>query len=160
MPVVYSLTRLTGRGRNDNRRIVVLTVETGRRTFIVLCLSAVASAPVTGLVAMFVGVYALVVPPIVIGLGLWLWDSRSRKGLKLRNYQAIIDRRRAVNGVLYAAGKPIPEPQLIMHQQQTIPAPDGGVAELDTVKGQTVLSTKRAVSTTRRKANLESRINT
>lgn len=121
MPVVYSLTELTGRNRNENRRIVVVTFEVKRRTFIVSCASVLASLPFAGIVGLFFGVAAIIVPFVFIGLGLWLWDSRQRKGMRLLNYQAIIDTRKAKNGVLYAAGQPVPEPVLVMHQRQFVP---------------------------------------
>ncbi|MBN9214136.1 MAG: hypothetical protein J0J04_04845 [Microbacterium sp.] len=121
MPVVYSLTELTGRNRNENRRMVVMTFEVKRRTFMVSIISFAASLPLTGVAGFMFGVWALIVPVIFIIGGLWLWDSRQRKGLKLLNYQAIVDGRKAQNGVLYAAGQPVPEPVLVMHQRQFIP---------------------------------------
>lgn len=123
-PVIYSLTELTGERRNENRRTVILTVEVKRRTFLVSAFAFAASFPVTGLLFVVAGVYALFFPILAIGVALWLWDSRQRNGLKLLNYQAIIDSRKAKNGVLYAAGAPIPKAQLVMHQRQTIPTPE------------------------------------
>ncbi|AUG29564.1 MULTISPECIES: hypothetical protein [Microbacterium] len=124
MPVVYSLTDLTGRNRNENRRMVVATFEVKRRTFLISVLSVVASMPITTIVGFLFGVYALAVPVVFVVGGIWLWDSRQRKGLKLLNYQAIVDGRKASNGVLYAAGQPVPKPQLVMHQRQFIPLVD------------------------------------
>lgn len=121
MPVVYSLTELTGRNRNENRRMVVMTFELKRRTFLISIASFAASLPLTALAGFLLGVWALMVPVAFIGLGLWLWDSRQRKGLKLLNYQAIVDVRKSQNGVLYAAGQPVPEPVMVMHQRQFIP---------------------------------------
>ena len=121
MTVVYSLTDLTGRKRNENRRMVVMTFEVKRRTFLVSAISVAASLPVTGLVGIVLGVWALIIPVIAVIAGLWMWDSRQRKGLKLLNYQAIVDVRKASNGVLYAAGQPVPEPRIIMHQRQFVP---------------------------------------
>jgi hypothetical protein len=120
MPVVYSLTDLTGKRRNAERRMVVMTFEIKRRTFLVSSAAFAASLPVTGIVAMFFGTAALLVPPVFIGVALWLWDSRQRKGLKLHNYQAILDQTKAKDGVLYAAGQPVATPQLVMHQQNYV----------------------------------------
>lgn len=149
MPVVYSLTPLTGRRRNENRRMVVATVEIKRRTFLVAGASLLASAPVTGLLAMLVGVWAIIVPLLFIGAGLWLWDSRQRKGLKLLNYQAILDTRRARNGVLYAAGRVVPDPVIVMHQRQFLPlvAPE---REAPLAHGRNNLSDARARRRSRR----------
>lgn len=121
MPVVYSLTDLTGQRRNENRRMVVMTFEIKRRTFLVSLVSFAASLPVTGLVGLLFGVWAVIVPMVFIGFGLWMWDSRQRKGLRLLNYQAILDTRKARNGVLYAAGQPVHQPVFVMHQRQFVP---------------------------------------
>lgn len=142
MPVVYDLTSLTGRRRNDNRRMVVLTVEVKRHTFLVAGLSFTASVPLAGLVGVFAGPWALVVPALAVIAGLWLWDSRQRRGLQLLNYQAIVDSRKASNGQLYAAGQPIPEPQLILHQRQFIPTP-ATAARAPLARGNNNLSTAR-----------------
>lgn len=123
-PVVYGLTRLTGSQRNENRRTVIATVEVKRRTFIVSTLALALALPVTGMLFVFIGMYALIAPFLFVGVALWLWDSRQRSGLQLLNYQAIVDQRRSLNGVLYAAGFPLPDPVLVTHQRQTIPAPD------------------------------------
>lgn len=149
MPVVYSLTDLTGRNRNENRRMVVMTFEVKRRTFLISIISFVASVPLTAIVGIVFGVYALGVPVVFVIAGLWLWDSRQRKGLKLLNYQAIVDVRRSRNGVLYAAGQPVPEPVLIMHQRQFIPlvANDRGAP---VVLGRDNLSASRTRSRTRK----------
>jgi len=122
MPHVYSLTKLTGRRRNENRRTVVLTVEVRRYTLIVLAVSGLASVFPTMLLAAVLGPYALFTPAVFMGAGVVLWDWRQRNGMRLRNYQAILDRRQAQNGVLYASGAPIPEPTLVMHQTVVVPA--------------------------------------
>lgn len=130
MPVVYSLTQLTGRRRDENRRMVVATFEVRRHTFLVSLAGAAISLPITGILSLIFGLYALITPVVVIGLCLWLWDVRQTRGLKLRNYQAILDTRRARNGVLYAAGRPVPKPVLVMHQRQFLPAPPPQTADI------------------------------
>ena len=121
MPVVYSLTELTGRKRNENRRMVVMTFEVRRHTFLIICAAFIAAVPVAGILAVLVGVWGIIAVPVVVMAALWLLDSRQTKGLKLMNYQAIVDARRARNGVLYAAGQPVPEAQAVMHQRQFVP---------------------------------------
>lgn len=122
MPHVYSLTNLTGARRNEDRRTVVFTVEVRRYTLLVVVASLIVSALPTLVVSLIVGPYALFVPALSIVAGLVLWDTRQRNGLKLRNYQAILDRRKSKNGVLYASGNPIPTPELVMHQMVVVPA--------------------------------------
>jgi len=115
LPTVYSLTHLTGRHRNAQRRVLVAGFETKRATVVVSSGAIIASAPIAAIVGAFTGPYALFVPLVFIAAGLWLFEARQTRGLKLANYQAILDRRRARNGVLYAAGAPIPQGRLILH---------------------------------------------
>jgi len=119
---VYSLTALTGRRKNENRRMVVATVELRRVVVIVAGLSVLASAPVALVLSPMLGPWALTVPVIGAVIGLWLFDARQGRGLRLKNYQAIVDHRRSRNGVLYASGAPIPHPRLVMHQPVVLPA--------------------------------------
>lgn len=158
MPHVYSLTPLTGRRRNSDRRMVVATVEVRQRPFIISIISAVASAPVTGIMAIFVGVWCLIVPPLFIVAGIWLWDARQRRGLHLLNYQAILDRRRATTGVLYAAGRPIHTPQLVIHHPQTLPAETAARTDTPVARGVSDLSKDRPRASARRRSRLESRV--
>lgn len=122
MPHVYSLTHLTGRRRNEDRRTVVLTFEVRRYTLIVVAAAVVVSVLPTLLLAAVVGPWSLVTPAIVMTAAIFLWDWRQRSGMRLRNYQAILDKRRAANGVLYASGSPVPTPELVMHQMVVVPA--------------------------------------
>ena len=57
MPVVYSLTELTGRKRNENRRMVVMTFEVRRHTFLIICAAFIAAVPVAGILAVLVDVW-------------------------------------------------------------------------------------------------------
>ncbi len=122
MPHVYSLTHLTGARRNEDRRTVVFTFEVRRYTFIVVIMSLLASAFPTLLATLILGPFALAMPALFVGAGIVLWDTRQRSGLKLKNYQAILDRKKAKIGVLYASGNPIVTPELVMHQMVVIPA--------------------------------------
>lgn len=122
VPHVYSLTELTGRFRNDERRWIVLSFEVRRHTAIVSGLSLLASAPVAALLALVVGPYALILPVLAVVAGLFLWDARQRRGLRLKNWQAILDKRRADNKTIFASGEVLGDPILVMHQQTVIPA--------------------------------------
>jgi membrane glycosyltransferase len=122
MPQVYSLTHLTGARRNEDRRTVIFAMEVRRYTVFVVSASVIASLVPTALLLVLVGPLALFVPAACIVAGIVLWDTRQRNGMKLRTYQAILDKRKAKNGVLYASGSPIQTPQLIMHQMVVVPA--------------------------------------
>ncbi len=125
---VYSLTQLTGRRKNVDRTIVVATVEVNRATFLVVVLSALASVLPSLLVALLLGpfsAYALIVPVLCIGAGLFLVDQRTRKGLQLRRYEAMWDKRRAktVSGTAFVCGQPMRAPHLVTIVQTVIPNP-------------------------------------
>lgn len=128
MPAMYSLTHLTGSRRNEHRRSVVLTFEVRQYAMWVFWISLGASAIPTLLFALILGPYAVVIPVVCVIAGFILWDTRQRNGMRLRTYQAILDRRRARkrarNGTVYAAGRPIPKAQLVMHMPVTIPVRD------------------------------------
>jgi len=119
---VYSLTSLTGRHRNANRRMHIVGFETKRATFIVCAISVAASAPLTLILGVLFGFWALATPLVFAIAGVYLFDARQTRGMKLVNYQAILDTRRARNGILYAAGAPIPHARLILHQPVVVPA--------------------------------------
>ncbi|WP_137772035.1 MULTISPECIES: hypothetical protein [unclassified Microbacterium] len=121
LPYVYDLTHLTGRRKNDERRWVVMTFEVRRRTAVVIGMSLVLSAFPTLLLLPFLGPFALITPVIAVTVGLALWEGRQRRGMKLRNWQAILDKRNASNGTLFAAGEVMGDPVLVMHQPTVIP---------------------------------------
>ena len=122
MAHVYSLTHLTGRRRNDVRRTVVLTVEVNRHTFLVVLLSLAASVLPTLLAVVLFGIWGVLVPPLTVCAGILLWDTRQRRGMRLQNWQAIVNRRRSQSGTLFVSGRPVPKPTLVMHQRVVIPA--------------------------------------
>lgn len=94
---LYDLTKMTGRRAPEDRTVVIGYTEMRWRTFIV------------GLVGMGVGIFAslffywilggwvlLTVIPACIAGTIWLVEGRSKRGLRRRHYEAIIDRRTAV----------------------------------------------------------------
>ena len=117
VPHVYSLTALTGRRRNENRRTVIATVEVRRGAFIVAVGSLLVGLIPTAVLAPMLGAWSIVIPMLAITAGLWLFDMRQTRGLRLTNYQAIADSKKVRNGVLYASGAPITAPPLVMHQK-------------------------------------------
>lgn len=120
-PSVFSLTHLTGRTRGDERRTVILTVETKQSTAWVLAIATVVSLPVTALFYTVLGAFAFLVPVIFDIVVLTLWEARQQRGMKLRAYQAILDKRRAGNDQIYIAGEPLRKPVMVMHQPVLLP---------------------------------------
>lgn len=118
-PAAYDLTSFTGRKKNAERVFFVRNYELNLFTSYVVGTSVVVSLPVLGVVyviiSMFAPAYAiaaLVVPVVFVFAGLGLVDQRSKRGLQLRNYRAILDRRSstAEKSTLYLCGAPIEKP--------------------------------------------------
>lgn len=120
-PAAYDLTDFTGRKKNAERVFFVQNYEVNLFTSYVVGASIIAGLPlaviVGGIVAIFAPAYALVgivCPIITVFVGLALVDQRSKRGLQLRNYQAIKDRKTATTEreTIYIAGEPLIEPEI------------------------------------------------
>lgn len=120
-PAAYDLTSFTGRKRNAERVFFVRNYELNLFTAYVVGASAVVgllvTAPVYFIIAVFSAAYAFVafaVPVIFVIAGLALVDQHSKRGLQLRNYRAILDRRSAASekATLYLCGVPIAKPEV------------------------------------------------
>lgn len=78
--------------------MVVATAEVNRHTFLVSVVSVLVSLLPTLLIAAMLGQLALVailVPIVFLFAGNFLVDTRIRRGLQLRRYEAMWDRRKA-----------------------------------------------------------------
>lgn len=90
----YSLTHLTGRKKDVDRKTIILTVEAARSTWIILVASLAASVIPTALAySLFGQVTLIIVPPLVIGAAFFLFKFRSSRGLQLPMYKVLMDRR-------------------------------------------------------------------
>ncbi|WP_159604619.1 hypothetical protein [Agromyces humi] len=108
---LYSLTHLTGRKRNVDRKIIVMTVEANKATFIVTVISVAVSIVPTAILYIFIGAMAMVIMPTLFGIaGWWLFRYRSQKGLQLPMYKLLLDRGRAkqLKGKALVCGVPMP----------------------------------------------------
>ena len=118
----YSLTGMTGRKKNANRSVIFLTAELNRRTAWVGGVSIVAGLLLAGLVTALMviaglGQYALiafVLPIMTLGIGLFLFNQQTKKGLQLYRWRALVDSRqgKAKADVLYVCGVPMEKPSL------------------------------------------------
>jgi len=133
-PAAYDLTAFTGRKKNAERVFFVRNYELNLFTSYVVGGSVVASLPVTGavyvLISLFAPAYALgalVVPVIFVLARLTLIDQRSKRGLQLRNYRALLDRRSAAaeKTSLYLGASPIEKPQVSFFVPQYVLAASG-----------------------------------
>jgi hypothetical protein len=149
-PAAYDLTSFTGRKKNAERVFFIRNYELNLFTSYVVGASVVASLPVMGLVyfiiAMFSASYAiaaLAVPVVFVIAGLGLVDQRSKRGLQLRNYRAIADRRSsaAEKATLYLCGEPIAKPQVSFFTPQYVLATAGAPLSAPAV-GRSVTGTR------------------
>lgn len=133
-PAAYDLTAFTGRKKNAERVFFIRNYELNLFTSYVVGASAVlgllASAPVYGILMMFAPAYAiacLVVPVVFVLAGLAFVDQKSKRGLQLRNYRAILDRRTAApeKATLYICGKPVEKPVVSFFTPQYVLATAG-----------------------------------
>ena len=133
-PAAYDLTSFTGRKKNAERVFFIRNYELNLFTSYVVGASVVVSLPVVGAVyailMMFAPAYAigcLAVPVAFVLAGLAFVDQRSKRGLQLRNYRAILDRRTATpeKATLYICGKPVEKPVVSFFTPQYVLATAG-----------------------------------
>lgn len=105
-PQVYTLTALV-RGAGATRRVVVASFDLPLRGAVITACALVASIPPTAIAWAIVGKVALVVPVFLVAAAFYLVEARSRSGLRLRNYQQMVDKRRAGIGQFVCYGKPV-----------------------------------------------------
>lgn len=106
--------------------MVVATVEVNRFTFLVVVCSTLASAVPTAFAALILGplaAYCMVVPVLFVIVGLALVDQRTRKGLQLRRYEAMWDKRKAktLNSTIFVCSEPLLTPEIVTMVQTVVP---------------------------------------
>lgn len=103
----YSLTAMTGRKSGTDRTTVIGTVEMRLRTFWIAVIALIPGAILTAITFFFVQEWSFLCIPAVEAAAFYLIERRSTDGLRLRTYQHLLDRKRAVNGVFFLCGQPI-----------------------------------------------------
>lgn len=106
---MFSLTNLTGARKNAGRTMVLATFEISRRSFIVTVLALGVAIIPTGILApigfafgMVYGVAVIVIIPAIVVLATFFFvEGRTREGLGLRRYEAMLDKKRARNGIVF-----------------------------------------------------------
>ena len=107
---LYSLTHLTGRKRNADRKVIIATIETSKHGFILSVVAILASFVPTALaVAIFGPAAMIIVPPLFVAAALILFKQQSSKGLHLPIYKTLLDKNAAkkVRGKILVCGVPI-----------------------------------------------------
>lgn len=97
MHPLHTLTTMTGREATASRTVVISTFEMGLRTAIVLLVGLVPGAMLTGLLLPFFGAYGLIGLPLVEIAVLFLFNSRSKSGMRQYRWRAMADKRQALD---------------------------------------------------------------
>ena len=105
---IYDLTPLTLRA-NEGRRISFQGFDLDRRHFWIIVVASLFIVPIIAVCygPLKMGVYALLLAPFLYGIPFFLIETRSREGLKLRRYQAMMDSRMSNTGKFIMCGKEI-----------------------------------------------------
>ncbi|MHB1732037.1 MAG: hypothetical protein ACYCU8_01015 [Ferrimicrobium acidiphilum] len=104
-PIVYDLTPMTKAG--ESRRTVFFTFDVPLYivvTTVILCLPALL---VTAILWVAIGEYAIIAMPLSVAAGLYLIINRSKKGMRTKTWQALLDARVNRNNTFIISGEPI-----------------------------------------------------
>lgn len=107
MSTMYTLTAMTGKEASANRTTVIGSVELNWRVWMIL----IWASPVALLVTLFTwpifGQISLLAIPIVECGAIFMLHRRSSKGLRLRTYQALWDKKKAALNTFLLCGRKI-----------------------------------------------------
>jgi len=103
---VYTLTSLT-RSAGQARRVVIAGFDAPLRGVLVTAVALLVAFLPTAILWIFLGPSALLLAVLVVGAAFYLVESRTRSGLHLRTYQAMIDKKREVIGQFICCGIPV-----------------------------------------------------
>ena len=103
---IFCLTPLT-RGAASQRRVVVQGFDIPARGLLIAGLAFVPAIIFTAIAWAFAGMLGLLVIPVTEVVAFWLIEARTRSGLRLRTYQALMDIRKAKReaGRFFVAGR-------------------------------------------------------
>ncbi|MHB1974094.1 MAG: hypothetical protein ACYCR4_07365 [Acidimicrobiales bacterium] len=102
---VYDLTGLT-RGAGEQRRVIIQSLDVPFQSLVLAVVGFVASLPLVFAFFPLFGYFALLGFGVVEVATFWLFRWRSRSGLRLKNYQAILDSRRSQIDQFIVCGQP------------------------------------------------------
>lgn len=105
-PVLFDLTTLT-RDAEQQRRVVIQRVDVEVRRVKVLLGAAPLAIIVGGVTYPLLNLYALLPMAGIELAAVWLFIERSRKGMRLTNFQTLRARRAAQTGMFFIGGRQI-----------------------------------------------------
>ena len=92
---LYELTTMTGPEASSTRTVVVGVAEFPWRVLVILIVALVTGLLPTLLVWLMVGVWAVAFLVAWMAAAVWLFHGRTSSGLRIRNYAALLNKRRA-----------------------------------------------------------------
>lgn len=101
---MFMLTPMTGKEAAESRTVIISGFEVGFKTFVICCLAAFPGLILAIIFYPFLGSGALLMFPLAIGGCLYLFQSRSREGLKLRTWQTMVDKKKASVNQFFMCG--------------------------------------------------------
>lgn len=93
---LYSLTDMTGREASGTRQQTLGPVDMPYRAFVVGCIAFLIGIAPTLLLWIVVGPGALLLLVGFVVAAVWMFHGVTRRGLQIRNYQMLVNRRTAV----------------------------------------------------------------
>ena len=129
---VYVLTPLT-RDAGKSRRVIVQGIDLPWRTVVITGSALIASILPMAFIWLFIGQAALLVIPTTIGAAFYLIERRTRSGLRLRTYQAALDKRRAVVNLFLCCGVPVDPSQNSVRLLKSSSAPAVRLDDIDSI---------------------------
>src|SRR6478609_3985154 len=93
---LYALTEMTGAEASSTRTVVVGVAEFPWRVLLILIIALVTGLLPAMAVWALVGAWAVGFLAAWMAAAVWLFHGRTRSGLKIRNYAALLNKRRAV----------------------------------------------------------------
>lgn len=144
MDVVFDLTPMT-RHADAERKIVIEGFEADKRRIFVAGAGAIPGMLLAGLLAGLLGALAIIPPIVTAVLAIWLFDSRSRKGLRLRHWDAFKDRRKSTPKFRYC-GRVINPDDTGFYRIRSLSAPVVHAATPEWLDAAEPVKAKRAVA--------------
>ena len=125
--VICSMTDMTGKKAAETRPVPIpqVGIDVPLRSLIVFLCGLVPAFLMAVFTYLIVGMFSvsILVIGIVEAIVFWFFERRVKTGLRLRTYQAILDERRQVGGVLTLCGIPIDpygEPPMLIQRSAVL----------------------------------------
>ena len=129
-PWVYDLTQMTKHADKD-RSLVIGTIEMSKRMWVIVVLGLVAGIFGTAILAPFLGVNSVFVIPLFILAAWFLFEARSSRGMKLRNWETLLDKQKNRNGRFFVCGHEVHvgKSNIVILRSLTTPVTRDGVGD-------------------------------